>query len=130
MLENEFTVGGTYPIRVLGLGRDIGDLIRQDTAGGIAHGNLLHEGMRQGAIYLGPGHGDGLGRTRQGEIVRDGDDEFFRGADAQREQGGERQRGEEVAWRHGWGGKNDRKQTERDQRASQPPSTARMWPCT
>ena len=66
VLENEFAVSDADAIGVFGLGGDVGDLIREDAAGGVAHGDLLHEGVREGLVYLGPWDGDGLGRAGDG----------------------------------------------------------------
>ena len=90
VLENEFTVSDADTFRVLGLWGDVGDLVRQDAAGGIFHGDALEQRAGQRGVHLRPRHDDGFGGTSDGEVVRDGDEHLLGGSQCRnRSQSGE-----------------------------------------
>ena len=117
MLENEFAVGDADAFRVFGLRGDVGDLVRQDVAGGVFHGDALEERAGERGVHLRPRHHDGFGGAGDGEVV--GDRDGHRLGSEQSGSGGEREKkggefhgtrvnGEGVVQAERSGGKRDR----------------------
>ena len=81
VLEDQFTVGDALVLRIARLRQDVGDLVGQHVASGVAHDDALQQGAGQHPVDLGPGYGDGLGRARRIGLVADCDGQQLGGVD-------------------------------------------------